>query len=300
MITVLSGSNKYGIRQSIDKIVSGFDGHAERLNPEDMTSATFADVFSGVSLFADNRLVIIDHLPDEKNGWLELEKWIDKDNEALHVVLLETSPDKRTRTYKALQKQATIVDHPEHDEVALISWLEALVKDQNIDMGRGEIKFFIQYVGKNQWRLRNELDKLQLSDSKVTEALIKDICEPYPEASAFALIDAFLDRDIASVDRLLGTLQLTEDPYQFFGLLSSQAQVLLAIIYAPSGANIAKDMGAHPFVVKKLTPLSSRLGLHRVERIVDVLAETDARMKRTSDPWFELSTAIKNLTYLLQ
>jgi DNA polymerase-3 subunit delta len=152
----------------------------------------------------------------------------------------------------------------------------------------------LSYVGHDQWRLKAELEKLLFADEPITRELIQDVAEPYPEASAFELLDRLFAGDEERTLTLLTQLREREDPYQFFGLLSSQVMALLALTVAGSRRpdEIARDMGIHPFVLRKLTSVARELGRGRVTQIIERLARADARIKTGADPWQQLEITL--------
>ena len=127
-----------------------------------------------------------------------------------------------------------------------------------------------------------------LAEKPITKELIQDITEPHPQATAFELLDAAFGRDQATLERLLTIVSRSEDPYKFFGLLASQVFALVAVSAADSRRSdeVAKDMGVHPFVVRKLSVLASRLNRAQVDKIVEALATTDEQLKSSgAEPW---------------
>jgi DNA polymerase III delta subunit len=89
------------------------------------------------------------------------------------------------------------------------------------------------------------------------------------------------------VSSMIRTLELTEDPYMVFGLLSGQAFQLaaLAVSDKPS-SEVAKDIGAHPFAVSKLSSHAKRQSKTDVREIIAAFADADDAMKSSGgEPW---------------
>lgn len=295
MITLLTGPNSFAIAESIKQKKHAFEGDAETYDASELESRHLPDLFTGATLFASRRLVIIKGAASNKTLWTELEQWVEQVPDETEVVLVESSVDKRTRTYKQLQKHGTIQEHAELDERALRSWLQAHARQAGVELSPDAVSYLIAYVGRDQWRLRSELEKLLLAEQPVTKQLIQDIAEPYPEAGAFELLDAVFRGDHDRAQELLGLLREREDPYQFFGLLSSQVIALLALTLAGSRRpdEVAKDMGLHPYVLKKLSVTARNLGRRRVEALVERLAYADERIKTSGvDPWRQIEITL--------
>lgn len=295
MITLLTGPNSYAISHQLHLLRQGFSGEAESYDAAELEPRQLPDLLMGATLFAPERLVVIRGAAANKTIWSALEQWVERVPAETNVVLVEPSPDKRTKTYKLLQKHATIHEHAELNEAALVSWLQNHARESGAELAPDAVRYLVSYVGHDQWRLRSELDKLLLANKPIDRDLIQDVAEPYPEATAFELLDALFGGKQARVEELLRLLREREDPYQFFGLLSSQVVALLAITHAGSRRpdEVARDMGLHPFVVKKLAPVARSLGPARVEKLIESLAHADERIKTSGvDPWRQLEITL--------
>lgn len=295
MITLLTGPNTFAIAETIRAKSKAFEGDIESLDASELEPRNLPDLFMGASLFSPERLIVIRGVATNKTLWTELEQWIERVPAETEIILIETSPDKRTKTYKQLQKHATIKEHAELGEADLASWLQNHARSVGAELQPDVVRYLISYVGRDQWRLRSELDKVLLAEKPITRELIQDVAEPYPEATAFELLDAVFAGNETRVHELLNLLREREDPYQFFGLLSSQVLALLAIVSAGSRRpdEIARDIALHPFVVRKLSTIAQKLGKARVERLVDRLAHADERIKTTGvSPWHQLEITL--------
>lgn len=297
MITVLTGANNYAITEALRVKTSAFHGDVERFDGLELEPRQLPDIFAGVSLFSPERMVVVRGASTNRSLWSELEKWIEKVPRETDIVMVEPSPDKRTKTYKLLQKHADIREHGELAEPALVAWIQAVARQWGGKLTPDLARYMVSYIGHDQWRLSNELRKLLLSEKPITRELIAEITEPYPEATAFELLDAVFAGNQARVTELLDLLRQREDPYQFFGLLSSQVAALLALVYAGVRRpdEVAKDMGVHPFVVKKLSSAARSLGKGRVERLVQQLAQADMKIKSSAEPWQQLEITLLSI-----
>lgn len=295
MITLLTGPNTFAIAETVREKARDFSGEIESLDASELEPRHLPDLFMGASLFSSERFIVIKGVAANKTLWTELEQWVERVPLETSIILIETNPDKRTRTYKQLQKHATIKEHGELGEADLISWLQNHARTVGAELQPDAVRYLVSYVGHDQWRLRSELDKLLLTEKPITKQLIQDIAEPYPEATAFELLDAVFAGNDSRVHELLSLLREREDPYQFFGLLSSQVLALLAIVNAGSRRpdEVARDMALHPFVVRKLSAISGKLGKPRIERLVDRLARADERIKTSGvNPWHQLEITL--------
>lgn len=295
MITLLTGPNTYTISEAIHDASTVFDGELERYDGSELETRQLPDIFMGGTLFSPRRMIVLRDLASNKQLWGDLEQWVERVPEETDIFLVEPNPDKRTRTYKLLQKHASIREHKDLVDAELVNWLQQRARSEGAELQPDVIRYLITYVGRDQWRLSSELEKLLLSEKPVTQQLIRDVVEPYPEATAFELLDAVFRRDAKRVEELVNLLSGREDPYQFFGLLSSQAMALLALVANSSKrpADIAGDLGLHPFVLAKLAPVARNFGRPRAERFIENLAYCDNRIKTSGvNPWQQLKLTL--------
>jgi DNA polymerase III subunit delta len=296
MITLLIGENSFEISRGLDYLETEFDGKAEKIDGETLELKHLPDLFMGATLFATKRLVIIKNLSENKTVWEKLPDWLDRVSDDVHVVLVESKPDRRSRTYKALQKKATVRQFPvwtDRDIAVAEKWVESEAKRQELTLDKKSIHSLVERVGVNQWQLYHALRKLAVLP-QVSQAVIEEVIEANPTENVFNLLDAALKGDAVRVKRVLNTLELSEDPYMLFGLLSSQVFQLAALSTSDSLAgDVAKDLGAHPFALSKLAPHAKRLGQSGVRMVIAAMTEADTGLKTSAaEPWLLIERAL--------
>ncbi len=300
MIYFLTGTNEFAARQALDKLVaaatSKHGAHAiERVDGESFDIARLPDVLQGGSLFAAERLIILRHAAKNKALWEALGDWAERVSDEITLVVLEASPDKRTRTYKQLQKVGKLHDFPELNEHELAKWASAAAKAEGATLDPKTAAYLVRQAGTNQWLLNSELQKLIAAGDDITTATVDQLVEPSPQASAFELLDAVLQGQQARAAEFLSRLKAHEDPYKLYGLLVSQIQTL-AVVATATGKppeTIAKEAGIHPFVVKKMQPLARKLRYAQLQAVIAAVALADTQMKSTGvEPWVLLEQCL--------
>ncbi len=296
MITVLTGDNSFELTRAIDEIVRTFDGVAEKFEGGDLELSQLPDLLQGGTLFASERLVIVREVSENKALWDALPDWLGRVSDDVHVVLIEPKPDKRTKTFKDLQKKANVQSFTvwsDRDTVAAESWVIEEAKKQGLVLDKKSAQTLVSRVGIDQWQLFHALEKLAVLDT-VTPEVIEKVIEAHPSENVFNLLDAALRGDSKKIAEMIPTLERTQDPYMTFGLLAGQVFQLtvLAVATKPT-ADIAKDIGAHPYALGKLAPHAKRLGLSNARKIAKIFADTDIAMKSTgADPWLLIEEAL--------
>lgn len=289
MVTVLTGENSFEIQQALDRIVAEFDGQAEKFDGADLTIAQLPDLLMGATLFADKRLVIIKSLSENKPVWDVFADWIEKVSDDVQIILVESKPDKRTRTYKELKKVADVQEFAlwsEREGDRAVAWAIDSAKQQGWELNKKSAQTLVGRVGVDQWQLAGALNKLAVLDT-VSPEIINEIIDPNPKENVFELFEAALKGNNTHVSAMIRTLELTEDPYMVFGLLSSQAFQLAALAASDkSSAQVASDIGAHPFALSKLSSHAGRMSKTDVKNMITAFVQSDDAMKSGStDPW---------------
>ena len=299
MINLLSGSNTYELEQYLSKLQQDFDGRAEMVDGSRLELSQLPDMLMGSTLFSDKRLVIIRNLSESKDVWSRLPEWLDRVSSDIELVLVESKVDKRTATYKDLKKRANFVElneWSERDFGLAESWLESEAKYRGVLIDKKSIKLILKRVGLDQWGLSSALDKLSLLDA-IDEAAIEKHVEVSYSENIFNLFEAALSGDRARVDDMLFVLQKSEDPYKLFGLLAGQSFQFAALVFGPSSAEVASDIGVHPYALSKLSKYSSHLGKSGAKKIINIMNKADVDMKNSrAEPWFLIRRALQEIS----
>jgi DNA polymerase-3 subunit delta len=296
MITVLTGENSFEVVRALDAITKKFGDAPERFDGSTLTENQLPDLLAGATLFASKRLVIIKSLSENKSLWTTFGDWLPRLSDDIHVVLIEPKPDKRTRTYKDLQKVATINEFKpwtDRDTLMAEAWTAKEATQQGITMDKKNVQMLVRRVGNDQWQLHYALQKLAVLDV-VNPEMIERVIEARPTENVFNLFESALKGDARQVSAMIRTLELTEDPFMLFGLLGGQVFQLAALAVSGQGNNeVAKDVGAHPFALQKLAPYARRLGASATADIVHIFAGTDAALKTSGgEPWLLIERAL--------
>ncbi|MNY33575.1 DNA polymerase III subunit delta [compost metagenome] len=172
-------------------------------------------------------------------------------------------------------------------------WAQVEAKTLGLTLDAANTRLVVARVGVDQWAIYRALEKLAVLE-EVTPEIIKDVIELSPAENVFNLFETALRGDARGVMHMIATLELTEDPYRVFGLLSGQAVQLVALALGDKpSADIAKDIGAHPYAVSKLGSYAKKLGGSGSGRVVVVFAEADRAMKTSAaEPWLLIERAL--------
>lgn len=298
MITLLTGTNTFQTERELKALIDAFDGHAERIDGSNLEIKQLPDVLMGATLFAPTRLVIVKGLSDNKSVWADLYQWLPRVSDDIHLVLVDGKPDKRTVTYKDLKKIAKVIEAEEwteRDSSKAERWLIDEAKAQSLMLDTKSAQLIVRRVGVDQWALMHAIEKLALVDT-VDAKTIELLIDASPSENVFNLFDAALRGNRTQVSDMVRTLELTEDPYRLFALLSGQAFQLAAVAVAGPDDQVAKDLGIHPYGVSKLAPVAKKMGRSGARKVIRIFASADDDMKLSrAEPWLLIERALMNV-----
>lgn len=298
MITWLTGENTFDIQQFVRARIETFDGIAERLDGTTLELKNIPDLLMGSTLFAKKRLVIIKDLSQNSFVWEKLPEWIDRISDDIDVILIDGKPDKRTTGYKEVKKRVVLKEFPlwgERDQAVAETWVITHAESLGLSLDKKLAHHIMERVGLDKWQLANGLEKISLLEI-VTAQTINDTIDLNPSENVFQLFELALEGRRQAVHEMIRTLELVEDPYKLFALLSSQAFQLAAVASAGQSDNPAKDFGIHPYVAGKLSRHGNKVGARGTARILTAFAQTDADMKRSKgEPWLLIERTLLSI-----
>lgn len=301
MITLLIGDNSFEIERALSEMTKGFTGVAEKLDGSSLQLEQLPDILMGNSLFATTRMVIIRGLSANKSIWSVFGDWLSKISDDISLILIESKPDKRTATFKALKEKANIIEFEswtERDIAKAEKWVMTEAKKLGFDLDKQNAQILVQRVGVDQWQLSHALDKLSLSDV-VSADVIKNIIDASPTENVFNLFETALHGDAKELKNIFQTLEKSEDVYRLSALLFTQAFQLAVITSATKSDNVAKDFGIHPYVVSKLETVAKRIGKKNVSKVILIFAAMDDDMKLSrAEPWLLVERALMKIANL--
>ena len=297
MITLIYGENAYERDQQLAALLAGEEA-PERYDGGELGVADLPQILQGVSLFSSSAVKIISQLGDNRPVWVALGELLEKQgSDTSPLILLETKPDKRTRTYKFLQKNAQLIEcksFGERDQAKASAWLERYAQQQSISLERPAAAELVQRIGVEQYALLHELQRLS-SLGTVTLDIVKTYTEARAHDTAFDLLDLALRGKTTQLQTKLGHLKTSEDAYMTLGLMISQVYALAGAVTGGSEAN-ASELGVHPFVLSKAQAAATSMSETSLREVIDSLATGDMQLKTSGgDPWLAIEVALMRI-----
>lgn len=302
MIYLIIGTNAYRVQHELQQLVKSLGVRPEKIDAASLDLNKLADTVRGLNLFQERRLIIVEHLSERKDLWDKLGEWASNIAVETYLVLIEPRPDKRTKTFKILQKTAKLVEAmplTDRQRPAAEKWLLDYASEHGVRLTKTQASNMIARAIVADEKSRSaEIDQLQLTHAvaalkntvKIDDAAIATVLPPAREFSVFDIIELAVCGKTANLRSVLDELRRSDDIYKVAPLVWSQWSqlVLLAKAEAASTSDTI-DIGIHPFVTKKLRPLARQLSPKDLAELTELAAERDYQMKTSSvDPWAAL------------
>ena len=284
-IYLLYGEEKYDLNRKIETIKKGFDKLENGVNLFYITKEnidTLKDVLNEVTFFGSHKLVII----KETNLKFDVELLKDIDDEIV-VVIIEESVDKRTTSYKAINKIAEVLEFKPLDRKAMTIYVYELLKRYNVKLDYGTADYFVEVCGLDKKNNINEIKKIviyldDIEEKKLTKELIDKICSKTLNAKIFDVLNKIVNKEkkdaISSLDNLL---KQKESIVKVYIMLYKQIKQMYMIKYlkGKNEANIASKLGIHPYTFKLLSDTCNKYTKEELKNIMYMFDEYDEKTK---------------------
>lgn len=305
MITTITGPNSFLIKQNLNQRIKKFvEAHGElnieKLDGEDSEYSRIHESLTGLSLFANNKLVVLTKPGTQKQFADNLEQILDSIPELTETVIVEPKIDKRLSYYKALKTNTEFVECNNLDASELSRWSVEQAKAFGSSISISDARYLIERVGMDQMNLDSEIRKLAIhSPKQIVREDIEKLTIKSPQSTIFDLIEAaFKGRVTQALELYEEQRQQLVEPQQIVAMLAWQLHILAIVLSAKakSAQDIAAEAKINPFVVSKTQDLSKGVTIQSTKLLIKDLLDIDIKMKSTSiDPDEALKTYIVEL-----
>lgn len=309
MIYVLVGENSLAREQKIRELAGEIN--AEKFDGEALNENELVSIVAGQTLFATRRCIVVSELSRNKSLWANFDKWLERLDDDTILILSDMALDKRTKTYKLLQKKAQIISCDfwrSNQTAAAKTWLQAALKSAKIDLDTELQDELIRRSTRpssiderqqiiDQLRMFSAVRQLQHFDAAITRAELDTILEVGLSDNVFGLLDAALMGDSAKVHQMCQRLAAYEDGFKVFGLVVSQVINLFALVAGKpkSSEQVASELGLNSYAVRAMASAAAKMDYVHASRIVEITRDADLRIKRGREPWSIIESMLQKI-----
>lgn len=312
-ITILYGDNSYErtaqlAKMKIDAEKSGFE--IQKSNSDELSKSDFVSLICGVSLLSEKRFVYIRNLSENSEIWQNLAEILPRISTDVHLCLIEDKIDKRSVVYKAISKIVELYEFKNltvRDSKNLAEFARLFAKKQGLSLDNKTASFLISWVGVDEWRIRDAIEKIALI-GEANEQNIRKFVPQNIESNAFAIIEMMFLGNILKLQEEFSKLKITDSEdgaFRFLGMISTQFFNLVALKIGKNigktTAEIAKEIGANTWALGKMENFVQNLSESKLAEIVSKFTQVDEIIKTESvDPWNLVESTILEIASKLK
>lgn len=301
MILYLYGDNSFAIAQQLRAIGDkyrqkvGSEGDFDSFDLAAEPLEAFLMNLASVPMFASSRLIFAHNISKSKIDAEQLGQIVDSTPDSTNLVLIDTAPDKRTSVFKKLSKLGGAKQFASLPPYDLPKWVVAEAKKLGSSIDAATARYLIDYVGKDQWLLHSELQKLSAAGKQITKQRIGELSPQSIESSAFVLAEALVKKDLRTALESYELLRLQGHADQMIqgAIIYQYRMILLALL---NDSELNKQYGAYGYPLQKASQLARGLSLEDVRNAYSLIAEADIATKSGE---LASSEAMRDLMYKL-
>lgn len=296
------GNENYLKTQFMDKLFEKLGGiEALDISRLDLHEATMYDVLDEAemfSFFSDYRVLIVSNATflnaqtKQKLTDADQKRLIEYiENPNLATVLIfnveNATLDKRKKLTKSFNKQTAVVDISELDEGKVRRYVQDYINQSDISFTRESVDELLVRVDYQLTNAMTEIEKLEIyaqSEGRITIDTVRTLVPRTLESDVFQLTNAVASKDITRGIQIYRDLLLMKhEPIALHALMVSQFRVMVqSMVLAKQGMNqadIAKQLGIHPYRVKLAVQSARSLNMTELLSFYVEMAEVDYQMK---------------------
>lgn len=291
-VYLLFGEEEYLKKQYRDRLWQTLNPDNDTMNAavyvgRDTDPAKVIDLAETMPFFAERRIIFLEDTGFFKNKCEGLPEYLSELPEYLCMVFMEKEVDKRSRMYKAVNKNGRTVEFKRQTEQTLARWVLGILNRENKKITKQDMELFLSRTGTDMSRIATELEKLICycaGDEIISREAILEITSELLENKIFEMIRAVTERDQRkALDMYYDLLALKEPPMRILFLIARQYNILLQIKELAAqgmGQNeIAARAGVQSFVVRNGLPVARRYSLSGLRGAVEELVRTETEVK---------------------
>ncbi len=291
-VYLLYGPEKYLRAQYRKKLVDALVPAGEEMNFHhyEGKNADAQEIISQAEtmpFFADRRVILVEGSGFFKGQAGALADYLSELPEYVVIIFSEDEVDRRSRLFKAVQKNGHAAEFTVQDSDTLIRWVLGRLNREGRKIKRADMEHFLSVTGTDMANISSELDKLlsyTLGREVITRADIDAVCVPQVTSQIFDMVRLVAEHQQKKALRLYyDLLALKEPPMRILYLLAREFNQILLVrelqaAHLPN-REIAAKAGIPAFAVSKYGALCRRYTSPQLRAIIEELTEAEEAVK---------------------
>ena len=299
LIYLFTGTSEIFIKNRMNRIIQSFSKYEYTIIKYDMETTSLSTVLSvaiTVPFLEELKIIILKNpkfltksATSTKDEIKAMLKYLKNpcDSTLLIIDATNTVINQSNEIYKMLKNVARIIDYPDPEEIELKGWIVRSFDANGIDIKDDALTLLLEYIGDDQARLSQEIDKLSSYVGKGGTIRKEDIKLLVPKNinnEIYLLIKAIINHDLALTNQIYDNLIThTKDSLTIFSLISNKFKELLStyrlLKYGYSQSDIAKFYNVSTGKAYYIVQEARAFKLSDLEFYIDKLAELDYQIK---------------------
>jgi DNA polymerase-3 subunit delta len=302
MIFFLYGDDTFRSRAKKRELLEGFKGKRDPTGmnvvlldaQKDKEERIFEELVAAPFL-AEKRMLVIENLLDNKKtklqkSFLEILE-AQKVPESTILILWEEGKifkGDAGKLFAVLSKEKYAQEFPALVGAELSKWVVHELTVRNVTIDSPAIEFIVKNAGSDLWFIHSLVDQLiaYAGGEHITIDHVKIFLRESVDDNIFNLVDGLVAKNSKKVFAMIQEQYHKGEDAQFiFAMIMRQFKILLQLsdMYARGMHErddiVARQLGLHPFVVKKSLSLVQKYSLEQLKNIYHELLEIDIKTK---------------------
>jgi DNA polymerase III subunit delta len=245
-------------------------------------------------MMAERQVVIIkefqqlpDLAKDESTKLLEAYTTQSQPSTVLVLAHKHKTLNKNSKLYKALEKNAVVVETKKLYDNQLPAWIQNYLKDQKYSIEPKAVQLLAEAVGSDLARLSGELDKLCLNispETPINEQLIERYVGISKDYNVFELQNAIAQRDRVKAFKILAYWEANPKKQPLIPTIAMLFGYFVKLLMATqekdkSDQNLAKVLKINPYIVKDYKLALQNYNAPQLLEAIRLLRNADLQVK---------------------
>ncbi len=235
------------------------------------------------------QLVLVKEAQNIDKDWDLLAKYLENPQKSTLLVFCyrHKKLDKRTKAYKAIEKNGVVYEKKKLREEEVPDWIANIVTQNGYSITQTAAVLIAEYLGNDLGKIFNELSKIFILTAKggvINEDVIERNIGISKDYNVFELHTAIGRRDVVRCNRIINHFAANpkENPIQMV-LPSLYGYFIKVMLYhqltdkTPKAA--AAALGVHPFFLKDYETAARNYSLGKLASCIGYLYDADLRSK---------------------
>lgn len=275
-------------KKRLKDAISGDDTmNFSEYNGKDIDINDLGDTSRTLPFFAARRLILIENSEFFKKSSDAVCDIVKNAPETTFFIFAETEADKRNKLYKTVNECGYVCEMKTQTDDSLLTWAYRFFKDDNLEIAKKNLTYFIEKTGPDMNNIYNEAMKLTAyckDKGTVSADDVDKVCITQTEDRIFDMINAMASQNTDEVIRLYkDLLALKEAPMKILALIGRQFSQLFGVkSMLESGHNsqsIATGLGIRPFFVGRYIAQAKNFPLKRIREAVEDCVKMESMVK---------------------